>query len=348
MKKNIVLADCVPEEVATLLEGLEQNLGIFDIKSHIANWKRTGKKSELKRYIEYFKVGFYYFVHRNQYDIIIGWQQFYVLIFAFFCNIFHVKKVNTLIALNFTYKAKNGSLSGIYRWFMKKCIKPQYMDYLHVLSENYADIISREFHFPRERILVTGFGVPDMYTEFSKYTVPKGYQKNGYALSIGRSNRDFDFLISAWEKIDYPLVIISDTYDKKIVSEKIKIFNNIAGEESYPWIANCNLMIIPIQDGNICSGDTVLLNAMSCKKNILVTIPSTLAEMYVVDGENAVLSKKDENMFHMKVNEILFQNKYEGMGDCARKYFVERYSRKAMGQRLGVLIKSEEKICQKN
>lgn len=348
MKKNILLADCDSEEVNTLLEGLEEKLDSFEVKSHIANWKRTGKKSELKRYIKYFKVGFHYFIHRRQYGIMIGWQQFYVLIISFFCELFHVKKKNTLIALNFTYKEKEGCLSKVYRWFIKKCISPKYMDYLHVLSENYADIISNEFQFPREKILVTGFGVPDMYAEFSKYSVPEEYEEKEFALSIGRSNRDFDFLVRAWEKIDYPLVIISDTYFKKTNNKNIKIFNDIAGEDSYPWIASCNLMVIPIQEGKICSGDTVLLNAMSCKKKILVTVPSTLAEMYIIDGENAVLSEKEEKLFQKKVNDILFENKYEGIGEQARNHFMEKYSRKSMGQKLGELISLEENICRKS
>lgn len=339
-KVNVILADCEKEEVSSLLEGLQEESEEYVIKSHIANWKRTGKISELKRYIKYFQVGFHYFIHRKECGIMIGWQQFYALIYCFFCEIFHVKKENIVIALNFTYKAKKGRVFELYRWFMNKCLSSEYMDYLHVLSETYADAISNEFGFPRERILVTPFGVPDFYDKWRKYIAPYEYEKEKYALAIGRSNRDYDFLIRAWKNIDYPLVIISDTFQEKVDAKNIKIITNIAGEESYPWIVNCGLMIIPIQDGDICSGDTVLLNAMACKRKILVTKPSTLAEMYIINGENAVLTEKDEEKFEKNINEMLYTDKYKNLGEKARNSFLEKYSRNSMGQKIGHLIKT--------
>lgn len=330
-RKNIILADCESDEIKELAIGLQEGDEIFEIKSHVANWKRMGICSELKRYIKYFVIGFYYFVIRNEFDIIVGWQQFYALIYCFFCELFHVHKKNKVIVLNFTYKTKKGICSKIYRWFMGRCVSIKYLDYLHVLSKEYADIISLEFGFPKNRIVVTPFGISDPYEKISKCSPPKGYKKEAYALSIGRSNRDFDFLIRAWKDIDYPLVIISDTYKQKVSLRNVIILNNINGDESYPWIMNCALMVIPIDDGSICSGDTVLLTAMASERKILVTIPSTLAEMYIKDGDNAVLIEKDQNLFRKKVAELLFSDKYKGIGTNARKYFCKNYSRENMG-----------------
>lgn len=338
MPENILLADCVVQEVQPLVDGLQTSHVSISVHSHIANWKRTGKVSEAKRYLKYFSVGFSYFLNRKKYGMVIGWQQFYALIHSFFCSVFRVKKVNTVIALNFTYKEKSGKLAGVYRWFMGRCLDPQYMDYIHVLSDAYADEISREFQYPRERILVTGFGVNDPLPEYADMQLPLDYQKDGYALAIGRSNRDYDFLIQAWESIEYPLVIISDTYNGETTNNNIRIYRNIGGEESYPWIANCGLMILPIDDGNICSGDTVLLNAMGCQRKILVTTPSTLAEMYVEDGKTALLTPKEPVIFCKKVQQALNDPQYANMGQHAREAFLEKYSRKTMGQNLSCII----------
>lgn len=342
MPENILLADCVAQEVLPFLEGLRTPNVSFSVHSHIANWKRTGKVSEAKRYLKYFSVGFSYFWNRKKYGMVIGWQQFYALIDSFFSSVFHVKKVNTIIALNFTYKAKAGKLGGVYRWFMGKCLNPRYMDYIHVLSDAYADEISCEFHFPRERILVTGFGVNDPLPEYADMQPPAGYQKDGYALAIGRSNRDYDFLIQAWASMDYPLVIISDTYTGQTTDQNIKIYRNIAGEASYPWIANCGLMILPIDDGNICSGDTVLLNAMGCERKILVTTPSTLAEMYVEDGKTALLTPKEPAIFRQKVLQALNDPQYANMGQNAREAFLKKYSRETMGRNVSRIIFGNE------
>ena len=340
-KKNVLLADCVAQEVMPLAKELMYDSQPFEVKVHISNWKRTGKISELKRYAVYFMVGFRYFLSRKKYACVIGWQQFYALIFCFFCSLFSVKKTAVTVALNFTYKEKKGKLAGVYRWFMSKCLSEKYMDYLHVLSESYADQIARDFGFPRERIIVTTFGIVDRGEELGQLLPPEGQQKDGFALAIGRSNRDYDFLIEAWKEIDYPLVIISDTYGKETSASNITILKNVAGEESYPWIANCSLMVIPIDDGSICSGDTVLLTAMSVKRRILVTKPSTLAEMYIQDGQNAVLVEKNISIFRDTVNKLLRDEASVQLGEQARTSFLNSFTIDSMGRRITDILQNE-------
>lgn len=333
-KKNRILADCASEEILSFAQGVSSGKHAFEIESYIANWKRTGLWSELKRYGMYFGVALKAFFRRKEYGILIGWQQFYALIFCFYCNLFHVKKPCKVVAFNFTYKRKNGKFAGIYRWFMEKCLDGKYLDYIHVPSEQYADSVSAEFGFPRDRMLVIPFGVNDRYEAFSKLSVPDGYQKDGYALAIGRSNRDYGFLIRAWKNIQYPLVIISDTYAGVTEQQNITILRNVAGEASYPWITHCGLMVIPIDDGNICSGDTVLLTAMSMERKILVTAPSTLAEMYITDGENAILVEKNAEAFQSAVKQILFSAEHEMLGKQARISYLRQFTRNSMGVRL--------------
>lgn len=338
-KKNIVICDCHSSEVKSLCDALNSTDKVFETCSHIANWKRTGKLGEVRRYGKYFAVAFKYFITRKKYNVIIGWQQFYALIYGFFCALFHVKKNNVVIVLNFTYKEKKGKLAGVYRWFMKRCVETGYIDYIHVLSNNYARIISEEFKFPVDRIIVFPFGINDPYEKFSALPYPDTAPLEGYALSIGRSNRDYDFLIRAWENINYPLIIISDTYEGgNRNNENISIIRNVAGEESYPWIANCNAMIIPIDDGTICSGDTVLLTSLAVKKKVVITLPSTLAEMYIVNEENGLCLKKDEQSFKTVISEVLFSDKYDYLEEKARESYLDNYSRYSMGVRLNRTI----------
>ncbi|OLA09383.1 MAG: hypothetical protein BHW12_04245 [Coprobacillus sp. 28_7] len=56
----------------------------------------------------YFYITFLYFLKRDQYDYILGWQQFYALVFCFWCRIFRTKKKNKVVVINFTYKQKSG------------------------------------------------------------------------------------------------------------------------------------------------------------------------------------------------------------------------------------------------
>lgn len=116
------------------------------------------------------------------------------------------------------------------------------------------------------------------------------------------------------------------------------LLKNVAGTETHPWIANCGLMIIPIDDGSICSGDTVLLTAMAVGRKLLVTKPSTLAEMYISDGENAVLTHKDPAQFREKINALLYTKEYENLGLRARTSFLDRFSRMGMERQIATQI----------
>ena len=338
-KRNVVLADCPVEELDNLLKGMNSvTTEAFDCISEVACGIRTGKTSEIKRYVAYFKAAWHAYLKRDKYNIIVGWQQFYALIFCFYCNLFHVKKENTVVALNFTYKEKKGTVGKIYEKFMEKCINGGYLDYIHMPSNNYADFINRKFQFPKERIIVTSFGVDDMYDAWKYSPPPEGYHKNGYAMSIGRSNRDFDLLIDVWKSVDFPLIIVSDTYTlQKELPANVKLVDNVAGDDQYPYISNAKLVIIPIKDGNICSGDTVLLTALSFEKTVVVTVPSTLGEMYIENEENGYLVPKHQAAMVSFIQDIISGKKAE-TGVKARKSYLENFSRFSMGEKVSKFI----------
>lgn len=208
-----------------------------------------------------------------------------------------------------------------------------YVDYLHVPSFIYAKECSKDLSIPIDKFLVTTFGIPDIYDKWKNSTTPF----NDYTLSIGRSNRDFDFLIDVWKEsclADKKLVIISDTYKPKgELPKNIIYYNNITGDDSLPWIANCKLMVIPIDDGAICSGDTVLLHGMQFEKAVVVTAPSTLSEMYLQDGVDGRTIKKDKKKFAEEIAELLKNDEErKQLGENARKSYLNKFSRFQLGK----------------
>ena len=338
-KRNVVLADCPAEEISSLLDGM--NLvadNKYECISEVACGIRTGLISEAKRYLAYFRAAWHAYNVRNEYDVVVGWQQFYALIFCFYCSLFHVKKENKVVALNFTYREKEGIIGKIYEIFMRKCVCGGYLDYIHVLSNDYADVISKGLCFPREKIIVTPFGIDDIYSNWEGSQAPVGYIRNDYAMSIGRSNRDFDLLIDVWKNIDFPLVIISDTYTPPaILPKNVKVIGNVAGDDQYPYIVNAKLVIIPIKDGQICSGDTVLLTALSFERTVVVTEPSTLGEMYIKNEANGYLVSKDPNEMSSLIKDIISGKKVE-TGMNARKSYLNNFSRYSMGKKVSEII----------
>ena len=121
-KKNVILTDCKPEEIATFAEGCNSVVKEpFSVITSISNWEHGGFLQNIRRYAAYFVFPFKVFLKRKHYGTIIGWQQFYAINFALFCRLFYVKKRNTVIAVNFTYKRKNGFVGKIYHAYLKLC-----------------------------------------------------------------------------------------------------------------------------------------------------------------------------------------------------------------------------------
>ena len=210
---------------------------------------------------------------------------------------------------------------------------------MHVPSREYAEACAKEFNIDIKKFIVTTFGLHDTYNLWKDTTV----EYKDYALAIGRSNRDYDFLIKTWKKlpVENKLVIICDQYKaNEKLPDNIILRDNIIGNKQFPYIMNCKLMIIPIKEGNICSGDTVLLKAMSYCKTVVVTKPSTLAEMYIKDGENGICIEKDEEKFAKVISDLMCDEiKLDEIGKRARKAFVDNFSRYTMGKKIGEILK---------
>lgn len=336
--ENVVLSDSRKDELAGFMHELNNHSSVrFVIKEHVADLTLKGKTKELKRYLMYFFVPLKYFIRRKKYGIIVGWQQFYALIFCFYCSLFHTKKTNTVIAWNFTYKERATHFKKIYRLFMERCVCTGYLDYIHVPSSAYADKFSREFKFPRERIIVAPFGIIDCYNKYFQLKRPEEMRNKRYFLSIGRSNRDYDFLVHAWNDVDSYLVIASDKYNGENRNSKVIVKHNITADTQYEWINNAEGLIIPIDDPNICSGDTVLLTAMSLKKTVIITKPSALADMYIQDGLNGLLIEKSESDLKIAVKKVLNGGTNE-IATNARHDFLNYFTRDKMGIVLANLI----------
>lgn len=341
-KFNIILADCNPEEIKTFAEGCNTIVANskFKILSSISNGSHKGIIKNLFRYLKYFTFPFLIFLNRKKYNVILGWQQFYAINFALFCRIFNVKKTNTIIIGNYTYKAKKGVIGRLYYKYMKYSCSNKYIDYIHVPSFNYADRNSRELNIPIEKFIIQQFGIVDMSNSIDNIKAPM----ENYSLSIGRSNRDFDFLVKVWSQPclkNNILVIASDTWKpNRDLPSNIIYRNDIKYKESFVWIKYSQICITPIDDINLCSGDTVLLTGMMFARPVVITRPSTLAEMYVEDGVNGVCIEKDAKKAELIISDLLNDDeKRETLGNNARKCFLDKFSRRSMGIQLCKKIK---------
>lgn len=335
MKKNVILADCDKEELKDLIKGLQisMNREIY-IENCICN-EDHGKILNIKRYLLYALYPIKFIFRHKQYEYVIGWQQFYALFFMFYCKLFHLKNMPKVIVCNFTYKEKKGLAGIIYLKLMKYCVSSSHLDYIHVPSYQVAKKYADDFLISIDKFVCVPFGLPDTSKQWKGSKV----KEKDYIFSIGRSNRDFDFLVTAWRRMpdDQLLIIASDSYKpKNSLPSNVIHRKDIVGDRQFPYIMNCKAMIIPIKDSMICSGDTVLMKAMSFEKPLIITIPSTLAEMYVVNGYNGLTVEKNPDYFVKLLCDLLHdEKKMKILGKNARESYLKNYSRFSMGEKIG-------------
>lgn len=77
---------------------------------------------------------------------------------------------------------------------------------------------------------------------------------------------------------------------------------------------------------------------MSLERIVIVSSPSTLAEMYVKNGDNGLIVEKDVDKFREVIYDII-AGKYDSIGKKARQSFLEEFSRKRLGEEYGKYVR---------
>lgn len=335
-RKNIVLFDNSWEEGVDFIEGLETATGLpWEAKVCTANGGRKSQFHNFLRYVKYFAFPFQVFLSRRRYDCIIGWQAFYGLIFAFYCRLFRVRKINFLVVKNLTYKPKKGWIGKLYFRFMRYIIKSEYVDIFLCSTRSHCDFCAHIFGEPRERFVFAPFGVMDVSKRISPVE-----EKEDYILSLGRSNRDWDFLIETLGNTEFPVRIVCDELHREKLPPNIRVYNDVWQERSWEMIRDCACMVIPIQDGSVASGETVLIQAMCFGKPVIAARPGGQWTEYITNGKNGFVVEKDGEALLAALREVLTEEeKYRAISQNCRREYENRFSLLRYGQRVGELVK---------
>ena len=336
MKKNGLFIDRRPVEQWGFMQGLEEKTGEkWDIISYASN-DRSSRLKEVIRYCKYFYYAFIIFTHRNKYDKIVAWQQFYGILLAFYCRLFGVKKQFSLIVMTFIYKRKHGLLGNIYYSFMKFTLTGKYIDKIIVFSKNevnyYFDL------FPKsDKFIYIPLG-----TEYiTNVKIDEKLEQQKYILSVGRSNRDYQFLYDELKDSEFRVKILSNTVNQS-PTDNIEIYTKVFDREMFHYLNNCFCVVIPLADTKISSGQLVALQAMQLGKPIIVTESEGIAD-YIIPGYNGVIIKKEKGSLITALQELYSNdNLYLTLSQNARFEYDKKYSIRRFGNNVGDLIKNIE------
>lgn len=288
-------------------------------------YKLGSIRERLKRYINFLWFPFQLFLNRKKVKHLIAWQQYYGLIYAFYCMLFHVKKQNYCMIMTFIYRQRNGILGYLQKKIMIRIVNSKYVDRILVYSQS-----EKEYY---EKLLGTTkffsvkLGLEDLAAGVEKRN------RGSYILSAGRSNRDYDFLIHALLGQEHQVRIVCDALPAGR-NENIRIYDNVYYEKFFQMIADCYCVVITLKNSEISSGQLVILQAMQFAKPVIVTESKAVTD-YISDGQEGFIVPKDEKILREKI-ELLYQDKklYNQMSAKARERYEKNFSIKSLGKQI--------------
>lgn len=328
---NVVISDmeAVPEDFMTALEertGLDWTA--FNWQS---NQPRTGIVSELKRYATYvFRP--LSLVFRRGFDRIVAWQQFYGISYAFWSRLLRRPKTARLTVMTFIYKPKGSLLGKMYERFVGYALKSKYIDKILCPSSAECDRYAEIFGLDREKFAFVPCCVEDLSTEhpFSPS------RESDYILACGRSNRDYSLLMRAAADGSFQVKIIDDTLGNVPCPKNVEIIRNAFGGAYLDILANCVAVVIPIDDPEVSSGQSVLLQAWTFGKAVVCTRSAGLSDDYIEDGVDGLLVGKDPGEMRRALETLHGDSDLcRELGEAGRRKYEGSYTLAALGGNVG-------------
>lgn len=333
IKKNIVLVDYIVDKDWDFKKALEDRTGL---DWEIISWnnRKVGKGIvNAKRYLNYFRSAFKIFAKRRQYKYICSWQQFYGIALAFYLRLFKANKDNKIIIMTFIYKKKTGVVGTLYHKFVQYAINSQYIEKIVCYSRNEIEYYSSVFTVIKEKFEFCTLGEVDknMTNTYSIYEEVN----DSYILSVGRSNRDYETLITQFKGSDIKLEILCDVM-RPTQESNITVRTDVHGDDYINKISKAFCVVICLKDSSISAGQLVLIHSYMLGKPVVISPANALLE-YVDEGSTALLVEKSNILCaidKLKTDKTL----YDELSRNGRKKYEQNFSIKHLGDQIGDLI----------
>lgn len=329
-KKCLVVADCDENETYDFVKAINDS-GIFacDFENHVCNGERSFSYN-VKRIFNYFAIGLKSVFARNKYDIIIFWQQFYGIFYCFFCNLFFIKNTRKAIIMTFIYKEKKGFIGKIYFKFLRFSLKNNNYKFLTVSSSSEIAKYSKIFCINPNNIKFLPWS-RNADQEFDNST------KGNFLISIGRSNRDFNFIESCLADFPMETFVFSDV-EKRRVNGNVHFTGTVKNANAA--LARSFCVIISTDDPTVSAGQTLLITAMSLKKPIIVTKCEALTDDYITNGVNGLIIDKNKESLISAIEFLKNKSNYDLISESGYKIWENNYTIYKMGTNILNLINS--------
>ena len=327
-RRLIIAGNPVPQDWE-FQRGLADETGWdWEVKRWCIN--EYGGIKKYTRYLKYLFYPVYLALIRNRYAKIIAWEQFFGLVLACYLRFFHAKKCPELDIMTFIYRPKKGAVGRIYQKFVRYAVTSKYIHKIYVFGQSEIDHYVTLFGVPKEKFAAETLGIADIADEI--HAMPPKRQDKFY-IAPGRSNRDYNFLRSAWQQADASLCIVCDVETAQDAAN-IHYEKDLHGNEYQRLLADAYAVIVPLQSETFSSGQLVLLQAAMLGKPVIVTKNDTVCD-YLVDGKTGYQIEKTAEALHQAMNKLDDPETYRQMCCNARKKFESDFSLYELGRRVG-------------
>jgi len=174
------------------------------------------------------------------------------------------------------------------------------------------------------------FGIKKKNTNFP-------VKDGNYIFCGGYANRDFELVLKIAGSIEKEFIIIMSGREKIDLPHphNVRIFRDIEFSEFQAYLANAELVIIPLKDDHGASGQIVTLSAMAFGKPVVYTDYNVISD-YFIDGVNGISYKSgDRKDLKNKVLLCLNNSKLrEDLGQKAKQYFETNFTSEATNSKI--------------
>ncbi len=336
--RNILVTDQNYIEDWDFQKGLEFAIGEPYEQMALVSNQRRSRWYNLVRYFLYFYYPFIIFLNRKKYNRILCWQAFYGVVLAYYHILFHIKPINEIAVTHLIYKPKKSFLGKLYNKWLSKVLKSGYITCYIGGSKTHREYLMKEFGIPEKNIHFVPYCKED---ETKKKITDRNPLNCDFVLGVGRSNRDWDWIVKCFSKSKRKLVIICDDYrvDSSNLPDNIQVLNNIEGDEMLMYMKHCFCQVCSFENPQVASGEIVYVQGACFSKPFVVTGPCCITDDYVRDGITGIVVEKDEDKMIDAV-ERLFTDKvlYETMCRDARKVYEAEHNLFQYGRKVGDCI----------
>lgn len=187
------------------------------------------------------------------------------------------------VVLQFIMREKMPSLPSRLKYgFMRWCFASVALCICSARPE--CDYYATVFGWPKRKLAYVPFHTDPAFLDVAT-EVP---QSGGYAVAAGRTFRDYETLLAAFEGLDYPLVIVGYRVPAgRPIPPSVTVHHELPLPELTALIAGSSLVILPLQERAISIGQSVLLQAMAMAKPVVVSRVNGTVD-YIDDGETGM------------------------------------------------------------